>query len=303
MIKILQIVGKMNLGGAEIMLMDILRHKPQDVHFDFLINQNDLERGKFDDEILSLGCTIFRIGTQGHIGPFKYVSELRKVIEKVKPDVIHSHLNAKSGFIALASRLCGIKHFVSHSHAEIKFRGNFLVRLTRESEMFLQKWLIDWFSSDFWGCSEAANKSLFWPWRQEKAVVINNAIDTEKYRIVDTLAINTLRKSYDLPSDCIVMGNVGRIVRHKGIAFIPDVMMELKSLGQDSAFVIVGRPDDSDYIDEMMAKALRYGVNNRIIMLGERSDIPIIMNTFDVFVGPALQEGFGMVAVLSLIHI
>jgi glycosyltransferase EpsF len=34
--KVLQVTGTMNRGGAEVMLMDILRNKPDDVHFDFL---------------------------------------------------------------------------------------------------------------------------------------------------------------------------------------------------------------------------------------------------------------------------
>ena len=47
----------------------------------------------------------------------------------------------------------------------------------------------------------------------------------------------------------------------------------------------------------MMAHAKKVGVNSKIHFLGERADIPVVMHTFDVFVGPALREGFGLVAV------
>ena len=120
--------------------------------------------------------------------------------------------------------------------------------------------------------------------------------DTKKYLLIDEGAVRRLRESYQLPENCIVIGNVGRIVRHKGISFTVEIMNELKKRGKDTAFVVVGRSDEPDYVQEMIDKAESYGIAHRIILLGERSDIPIVMSSFDVFVGTALREGFGMVA-------
>ena len=106
MLRVLQVTGTMNCGGAEVMLMDILRNKPQDVHFDFLINNppEDLYReGFFDTEIRSLNCEIRHIGTQLRIGPLNYIRRFREIFDELKPDVVHIHLNAKCGLIALAA--------------------------------------------------------------------------------------------------------------------------------------------------------------------------------------------------------
>ena len=301
MLRVLQVTGTMNCGGAEVMLMDILRNKPQDVHFDFLINNppEDLYReGFFDTEIRSLNCEIRHIGTQLRIGPLNYIRRFREIFDELKPDVVHIHLNAKCGLIALAAHLAGCKRIVSHCHADIRFRGSLLSRLLNEGEVFVQKFFISHFATDYWGCSKEANKRLYWPWVRRKSVVVNNAIDCSIYQDVDQDLVDELRKSYNLSENTIVLGNVGRIVPHKNIAFVVDVMAEIKSKGHDVAFVIAGRDDSPDYTADMRERARELGVNDeRLIFLGERSDIPVVMHTFDVFVGPALREGFGLVAV------
>ena len=301
MLKVLQVTGTMNRGGAEVMLMDILRNKPDNVHFDFLVNNppEDLKRvGAFDEEILTYGCKIRHIGTQLRIGPLNYIRKFKKVYNELRPDVVHIHLNAKCGIIALAAHLAGCKKIITHCHADIRFRGSFLSRLFNESEMFFQKFLIMLYGTDWWGCSVEANRRLYWPWIRERSVVINNSINLDAYEQIREKEVSALRDSYNLPKGALVLGNVGRIVPHKNIAFVVDVMSELKKRGTDAVFVIAGRNDTPEYTKVMLQKAERLGIpSNCFLFLGERSDIPIVMHTFDVFVGPALKEGFGMVAV------
>ena len=281
--------------------MDILRNKPDDVHFDFLVNNppEDLNRaGIFDEEILSYGCKILHIGTQLRIGPRNYIRQFRKIYEELCPDVVHIHLNAKCGIIALAAHKAGCKKIIAHCHADIRFRGSLLNRLFNETEMFLQKFLIAKYATNWWGCSPEANRRLYWPWVRKKSVVINNAIDLEAYQKVDLEAVSALRASYGLLDNTLVLGNVGRIVPHKNIAFVIEVMHELIKQGKDVAFVVAGRDDSPDYTAAMKKRAIELDIpENRLLFLGERSDIPTVMHTFDVFVGPALKEGFGLVAV------
>jgi glycosyltransferase EpsF len=298
--KVLQVTGTMNRGGAEMMLMDILRHKSADVHFDFLIN-NDPRKlhdvGSFDKEILSYGCEIRHIGSQLRLGPVRYIKEFRKIVEELQPDVVHIHLNGKCGIIALAARLAGVKKIIAHCHADIRFRGSMLSRVANGTELFLQKFLISWCATDFWGCSAEANRRLYWPWVRKKSVVINNAISCKDYERVTEEEWQHLRSSYNLPAEAVVLGNVGRIVPHKGIAHIVDVLSELVTRGISAHFMVVGRNDAKEYMDAMMAHAQEKNVAERIHFLGERDDVPAVMHTFDVFVGPALREGFGLVAV------
>lgn len=298
-LKVLQVVGIMNRGGAEAMLMDIFRQLHNKIEFIFLVNdqRKKCPEGAFDKEILALGGKIRYIGTQGSLGPMEYIRQMKQIVAEEKPNLAHCHLNAKTGFIAFALHKAGVKRIIAHCHADIKFHGNPIKNFINETEVFLQKFLISRYCTDFWGCSVEANRRLYRGEDFEKSVVINNAIDSQKYESVTEAEWKAVRDSYNLPKDAIVLGNVGRIVPHKNIAFIVDLLSELKARGILTYMVIAGRNDATEYVYKMQADAREKKVDKQIILLGERTDIPVVMHTFDVFVGPSIREGFGLVAV------
>lgn len=302
MIKVLHVTGAMNRGGAEVMLMDIFRNIGPQFHFDFLINYNKkkgIVAGDFDTEILSKRSTLFYIPTQWEIGPLNYCKEFKKLVQESKPDIVHIHMNSKSGVIALAAKMAGVKHVITHAHADIKFRGSFIYKMVSNLEMKFQKFLINKYSDQYWGCSVEANKSLFYfsKLNKQNSAIINNAVAVQQYQEVSLEERTSLRKTYNIRENTLVLGNVGRIVQHKNVLFIIEVLNELKTRGIDFVFVFAGRADQSAYLEEINAKINAYHLVSNVIYLGLRDDIPVVMNSLDVFIGPALKEGFGLVAV------
>ncbi len=301
-IKVLQVTGAMNRGGAEVMLMDIYRNISKDIHFDFLVNyklKDGIIKGDFDDEIIEKGGKIKHIATQWDLGPIKYLKEFRRIIKEVgKPDVIHIHMNAKSGVISWVAKKVGIKKIIVHSHANIKFRGSVLSVFISKLEMKFQKILISKFATDYWGCSQEAIDSLFYKYLQseDKCSVIRNAVDVKRFQNVSDIQKELLLKSYKITDRTLVLGNIGRIVKHKNVDFIVDILYELWKSNIDILFVFAGRADDKMYLKTILKKAKENGVFDKILYLENRDDVPTIVNTFDVFLGPALQEGFGLVA-------
>ena len=300
--KVLHITGTMNMGGAEVMLMDFLRYKSNNLHFDFLVNYNKntgIVDGDFDDEIRSSGCSIHHIPAQWDIGPLKYKKLLNAICEDTKPNIVHIHMNAKSGIIAWAARMAGVENVIVHSHADLKIRGHWVKVFLSNQELRFQKWLIAKYATHFWGCSIEANKSLFYPslLGDKKSTVINNAIDSEKFATPELKIVEELKSSYNFPENTLVLGNVGRVVRHKNISFILQVLSAYKKQKKEVAFVFAGRGADEAYLAQFWAEAKEKGVDDKIVHLGVRYDVENVMATFDVFVGSALQEGFGLVAV------
>ena len=59
-IRVLQVLGGTNLGGAESRVMDSYRHMDRDkIQFDFCVHTE--ERGFFDEEIERLGGHVYRV--------------------------------------------------------------------------------------------------------------------------------------------------------------------------------------------------------------------------------------------------
>jgi len=298
---VLQVVGAMNRGGAEVMLMDIFRNISKETKFSFLVNykvKTGIIKGDFDDEITQKGATIKHIGAQWDLGPLKYIKEFKKIYDNLgKPEVVHIHLNAKCGIIALAAKKAGAKKIIAHSHADLKFRGSFVSIFASKMELVFQKFLISKYATDFWGASKEANKSLYYNRLQNKTVVINNAVDTDKFQNITNQKIKLFKETLNIKPKTLVFGNIGRIVKHKNVDYIIDVLNKFNKQHTDFIFLFAGRIDDKSYFNEIQSKINRYQLEKKVIHLGNRDDVPTIINALDVFIAPALREGFGLVAV------
>lgn len=302
-IKILQVTGVMNRGGAEVMLMDIFRNISSEFEFHFLINykvKQGIVKGDFDDEIIKLGGTIHYIGAQWDIGPIKYLQQFSKICKQIgTPNAVHIHMNAKSGIIALAAKLAGIKKIIVHSHANLKVRGSWGYKIASTLEWYFQKIAIMLFANQFWACSQEAMDSLFFKRIQKKgqSYIINNAVDVAKFQNVSTTAKELLKQTYKGTKETLIIGNIGRIVQHKNVDFIIEILNALEKNNIQYKFVFAGRADDQLYLDTIFKKATDYNLLQNVIYLGNREDVAEVVNTFDVFLGTALKEGFGLVAV------
>lgn len=300
-LRVWHVVGPMNLGGAEVMVMELLRHKSPATQVDFLVHMRESDRGRraaFDDEIEARGARLLPILTPVQSGIRKYLSAFAKHIRDTgKPDVIHIHLNARSGLVVLAARLNGIRRIIVHSHAALTFRGNLIYRIVAQVELQLSKLLFAGLATDFWGCSTEAIDSLF-PHRlmqKQPRCVINNAIDVDTYLAVTDAMAAELRQKLMGAQEGVLIGNVGRIVRHKNAGFLVDVMARLAERSWRAVLVIVGREEDEAYTASIRRDIQAARLDGSIRFLGPRSNIAKLMAAFDVFASPALREGFGLV--------
>ena len=70
--KVLHIVGGMNIGGTETMLMNLYRNIYNEVQFDFISYYKD--EGYYDREIKELGGRIIRLDAPNKVGFIKAVN-------------------------------------------------------------------------------------------------------------------------------------------------------------------------------------------------------------------------------------
>lgn len=301
-IKVLHVTGAMNRGGAEMMIMDIYKNISSDFHFDFLVNYNlitGIPVGDFDEEIYVMDGKIKHIGAQWEIGPIKYISDFKKKIKELgTPDIIHIHMNSKSGIIALAAKLAGIKKIITHCHGDLVFEGSLLKQIPGILELTFQKVLINKFATNYWGCSTSAVESLYYNRTiiNKGALIINNAINVDNYVNLEVADSAVIKKAMNISEDTIVVGAVGRIVRRKNLSFIIDILNELQLKNINFIFVNVGKTMDVSYMSEVEQKIRDYNLEDKVMNLGLREDIPQLMNIFNVFVSPAHNEAFGIVA-------
>lgn len=291
--RVLQIFGTMNCGGAETMLMNIYRNIDRTkIQFDFLVHCDDINnppKGYYDDEIKELGGKIFYIGSQGSLGILKYICELKKFLKKNKYDTVHSHMDWLGGTVVFADFLSGVKRRIVHSHtAKMSMSG-----LVGKVFLILQKTLVRLFATDRWACSVDAAQFLY---GNSKSEVITNAIALEKFILPNEDKIQEEKKKYKLSDDTILIGHVGTFSSVKNQLFLLDVAKLLSEKSADFKLILTGK-NDTDYAQKVFDQIAEYGLGDKVICPGLRSDIYNFMNMIDVFCFPSAYEGLGMVAV------
>ncbi len=293
---ILQIVGTMNRGGAEMMLMDLVRQLHREFRFTFLVTRNKGTQpvGDFDEELRSMGIDLYYIDAVWDVGPREYARQFREIVRQLTPvDAMHCHLNSKGGINSKCAAKCGIKRRIVHSHAKLVFNGSLISRLVNNAELYLQKLWIKRYATDFWGCSEKALASLFDAAQccSPQAQVIHNAIELEKF---SRYAGPTIREELSIPESAFVIGTVGRIAAVKNYELAAEVIESLWKRGADCHYVVAGRKQTESSVAYLFNKL---GHDSRFHYIGVRGDLPTVYHGLNLYLGTSVREGLGLTAV------
>ena len=289
MLKVLQLLGRMDCGGAETMLMNIYRHiDKEQVSFDFLVC--DEGKGYYDDEIRTLGGEIFYIGSQGKLGLPRYIRELKSFLHKNKYDIVHSHLDWQGGAIAYADYKAGVKRRIVHAHTCSSNRKSLLF----QGVLNLEKYWINRYATDFWACSNKAASYLFN--KRNNIQIIPNAFDLEKYLNPDKDIVDSIKKQVNAKEDTIIIGHIGNFSTIKNQKYLVELSRILSVKKVDHRLLFVG-DDCTEYGQETKELVQKYSLQDYIYFLGLKDDIYNLVNVFDVFCFPSLHEGLGIVAV------
>lgn len=287
-IRVLQVVGRMDRGGIETMLMNLYRHIDREkVQFDFLAHYG--REAVYNEEIRSLGGRIYEMPAlkdENHVYYwrfFAYRKALRKFF-KAHPEykIVHGHMtNTASIYMPIAKKY-GVTCRIAHSHST---RGK-VGHLGVVTDLLQRS--ITRHATDLFACSEAA---MHWFCSQEvidsgKVQVIANAVDAQKYRFHPEIR-HQMRQELNLGNDLAVIC-VGRFRPEKNQAFLIEVLKEMLNHHKDVTFVFAG---DGPCEEQVKSLARQYGLENHTRFLGMRTDVPELLQAADAFVLPSLWEG------------
>lgn len=291
--RVLHIVGGMNRGGAETMIMNIYRALDRNVlQFDFITHRQDV--CDYDEEIRRLGGRIFYVPSIGASSPVAFVKTLTKTIRQTGPyQAVHAHTDFQTGFSAIAAKLAGVKVRICHSHNTAWKRSpNRLDRLMLKG--FRQ--LIFAFSTQLVACGEDAAVFLFGQKKMQngQVEVLPNGIDLSLFFQPDQDVKAEIKKQLHLREKNMVIGHIGRFHEQKNHVFFMELTQTLKKQGVSFQLVLVGDGPLKQVVESYAEKA---GLMEDIVFTGVVSDVPHYMKAFDVFVMPSLFEGLPLVLV------
>src|SRR4030042_2474595 len=286
-IRILHVLYKMDLGGAETWLMHILRHiDRQRFRQDFLVD--DPPPGAYDAEAQRLGCRLIYCPYPSW--PGGYARRFKKILADYGPyDIVHSHLHSGGFHLFLASQ-AGVPVRISHNHSAVlplwsrlSFSKKFLIKLSYR--------LIFHYATAGLAASRLAAIGRFGPdWQSDPRWQVGYCgIDLNPVR--ENIESRAVRQELGIPADVLVIGHVGRFAEEKNHRFILRVAAEISRLEPNFRLLLVGQGPLRPDLERLADPA---GLKDKVIFTGPRADVPRLMvGALDVFLFPSLFESLG----------
>lgn len=286
--RILHIVGTMNRAGAETMIMNLYREIDKSKYqFDFVVFTD--RKNDYEDEILSLGGKIHVINTNN---PLKRLISLKQLLSSNKQyQIIHCHTNFSNAFHLIAGALAKVQIRIAHSHNTTDKSHNVIIRFCYQ---FLTKILINTFATHYISCGKEASKLLFY--RSKKVLILPNSVNLKHLAQLQVNKKNYVNSLFNFDESVLKIIQVGRLQFEKNHVFSIELAQLLKARAIPFKMFFLGA---GELEKELKLKVKSLGLNEDIIFLGVRDDVPEFMAGSDLMLMPSLYEGFPVVLVES----
>lgn len=277
MIRVLQIIGSLERAGAETFLINLYRNIDRSrIQFDFAI-YNEPSDNSYYEEVIELGGSVFILPPKSK-GILYNFREIQKLIRENDYKMVWRYTNSCFGALdLLAAKFAGASGTVLNSRSSHTDGMQLLMH-------YIVKPFLPLFVKKNYACGIMAGN---WMFGRRPFEVIDNGIEVESFRYNEKLR-NQHRREFQL-QDKTVVGHVGRFHPVKNHKLIIDVYEKFRQKVPYSALVLVGTGELLAQIQELVKEK---GLENDVLFLGNRSDVPEMLQMMDVFIMPSLFEGF-----------
>lgn len=301
-IRVLQVVGRMDCGGIETMIMNLYRNIDREqVQFDFLAHFG--REAAYNEEIRALGGRIYEMPAlrdENHVFFWQFFAYLRALhhffLAHREYRVIHGHMTHTAALYMPFAKRYGVSCRIVHSHST-RSKGGLLGVLTTFLHRFASR-----DATDFFACSEAA-KSWFFPKKIISSGTIHllaNAVDAKRFRF-DPEKRSAMRRALHVEGK-VVIGCVGRFRQEKNQEFLLGVLEAMIKKEENVVLLFVG---DGPLEQAVRGRAQAMRLMEHVQFLGMRTDVHDLMQAMDAFALPSVWEGLpvaGIEAQASGLH-
>lgn len=307
-IRVLQVLGLLEVGGAESRIMDIYRNIDREkVQFDFMVHTQ--EEGFFEEEVKELGGRIYRVPKFRIYNYFAYKKAWREFFkEHPEIDIVQGHMTSTAAIYLPIAKSAGVRYTIAHARSAGVDPG-----LKGKMTKFLRRNLQEK-ADALWACSKEAGIAVYGKRAVEKGsvVMVPNAVDTDKFA-KDMTVRQKMRQEYGI-EDKFVVGHVGRFHYAKNHEFLLHVFQEfIKQYDADALgielteenelpkgtakgqllkkispiLLLVGGGEDAPFRE--LAKEL--GIEDSVIFAGRHNHIADFYQAMDMIIFPSRYEG------------
>lgn len=276
--KIVMIITGLGMGGAEMQvcsLANALADLNHDITIISLVNiQEVFPNEKVKVITLSMDKTI--------LGFIKAYIKTRKLIKKIKPDVVHSHMVHANIFARLLRLTLSIPRLVCTAHntnegGKVRMLAYRLTDRLADISTNVSQEAVEAFIQ-----SKAA--------KRERMILVYNGIDTNRFTFSSDSRMR-LRNQLRISEDTQLLIAIGRLTTAKNYPNLLHAFAKIDPAYKTKLAIIGAGP----LKNELISLSQQLGISDRVHWLGIQKNVEGWLSASDIFVLSSAWEGFGLV--------
>lgn len=278
--KIVQVIPKFALGGAETMCENLM-YALKDLGHKVVAVSLYTEHTYITERLEKKGFSIIYLEKKFGLD-FSMIRKLIKVFNQEKPDAIHTHLDSLK-YVVIAAKLSNTKcriiqtvHNVAEKEAsgivykinKFFYKKSWAIPVALSNE--IQKSI-----SEYYGLEFSSIPCVF------NGIDLSKCLPKNEYSLEDTIKIT----------------HVGRFAEQKNHRGLIDIFSNVLTVFPNCVLQLVG---DGELREEIELYVKNKNISDKVIFLGMQSNVYPILHDSDLFVLPSVYEGFPMTLIEAM---
>lgn len=284
---IIHIISGLDVGGAERFLYRLLTGMDKNHFNHYVFSLKD--KGKLGGLFSSMGIPVYELNLNlGFNGLLKFY-KASFIINDIRPSIIQGWMYHGNLAASIIAKLIGgnvpVIWNIRHTPYYLKREKKLTAAIIK-----LGTWLSKGPSRIIYNSETSSKVHVNLGYNEGKKLVIPNGFDCDSF-LPSEIARKRVRNELKIEDSMIVVGHIGRyhpIKDHENYFKAAGI---ISANHQNVRFVLVG--SDVDYSNMHLVKLLSENkLNDKLYLLGERSDIADIMAAIDIVVSSSWGESF-----------
>lgn len=292
--KIIEFIPRIQDGGAEVLVKDYALLLDKNI-FDVTIVCLDIKKESAVYRILKennvkvvslyknnefIHKVITRLVGKKHISII-----FNKLLDEVKPDILHTHLELLEAVYFSKNHLTNTKLIYTCHNVPKTMIGSDLPKEQKACD-----YLIKNCGMKIIALHKEMKEDINHLFGINNAIIINNGIDFNNYLDIKETK-KEIRESLGIKEDAYVVGHVGRFTYQKNHEKIINIFNEFSRINEKAILLLIGTGKTLEMIKDRINN---YNLNSKVIFLSNRNDIPRLLKAMDVFLFPSRYEGLSI---------
>ncbi|MBI1730902.1 glycosyltransferase [Candidatus Acetothermia bacterium] len=284
--KILHVITGLRVGGAEGMLLNLLRHMDDTQFSNSVISLK--ERGSIGYQLERMNVPVFYLNMKG-LSSALALWRLGRTILSIQPDLIQGwmyHGNLYSLVMkVVTNHRCAVVWNIRRSVydlAHLKLSTQIVVRICAALS-YLPERII-------YNAKVAENQHNLLGFRSTSGIIIPNGFNAELFQ-PSPIAREKLLLELELRPESQLIGNIDRFQPEKDHTNFLEAAAILTKSYPRAHFIMMGK-DIAYENDKLMKIISKLKLRPKVYLLGERADLPGLLPALDLVTSSSFSEGF-----------